>query len=55
MGFSDPAKIVFVSQMLEGYSKVVFRLDGRLPITPPILDKLVFVADQLQGSPYQVS
>lgn len=41
MGFSDPAKVFYVSQMLKGYNKVGFRLDTRLPITLPILDKLI--------------
>ena len=53
MGFADPLKF-FVSQMLKGYSKVGFRLDSRLPITLPILDKLVSVATSLEGSNYQI-
>lgn len=55
MGFSDPSKIFYVSQMLKGYSKVGFRLDSRLPITVPILDQLVSAATSLQGSLYQIS
>jgi len=41
--------------MLKGYRKVGFRLDSRLPITLPILDKLISVAPRLQGSYYQLS
>lgn len=44
----------YVSQMLKGFHKVGFRLDGRLPITLPILDQLLLVAPYLVGSPYQV-
>ena len=32
-----------------------FRLDSRLPITLPILDRLLAMAPFLQGSPYQIS
>ncbi|XP_068730919.1 uncharacterized protein [Montipora capricornis] len=37
----------YVSQMLKGFHKVGFRLDGRLPITLPILDQLFLVAPYL--------
>ena len=40
--------------MLKGFNKVGFRLDSRLPITLPILDKLISVAPSLVGSPYQI-
>ena len=40
--------------MLKGFNKVGFRLDGRLPITLPILHKLISVAPYLDGSPYQI-
>ena len=54
-GFSDPSKVFYVSQMLKGLNKVGFRLDSRLPITLPILDKLLSVAPSLVGSSYQIS
>jgi len=54
MGFFDPSKVFYVSQMLKGYGKVGFRLDSCLPITLPILDKLVAVASSLEGSAYQI-
>ena len=41
LGFPDPSKVFYVSQILKGYKKVGFRLDSRLPITLPILDRLV--------------
>lgn len=55
MNFPDPSKVFYVSQMLKGFRKVGFRLDSRLPITLPILDKLISVAPRLQGSYYQLS
>ena len=55
LGFPDPSKVFYVSQILKGYKKVGFRLDSRLPITLPILNRLVSIAPSLQGSPYQMS
>ena len=55
LGFPDPFKVFYVSQILKGYEKVGFRLDSRLPITLPILDRLVSIAPSLQGSTYQMS
>ena len=55
MGSSDPAKIFFIAQMLKNYNKMSFRLDNRLPITPPILDMLISIAGRLPGHSYQVS
>ena len=54
MGLSDPSKVFYVSQMLKGYGKVGFRLDSRLPITLPILDRLVAAASSLEGSAYEI-
>ena len=54
LGFPDPSKVFYVSQILKGYKKVGFRLDSRLPITVPILDRLVSIAPFLQGSTYQI-
>ena len=55
LGFPDPSKVFYVSQILKGYKKVGVRLDSRLPITLPILDRLVSIAPSLQGSTYQMS
>ena len=55
LGFPDPSKVYYVSQILKGYNKVGFRLDSRLPITLPILDWLVSIAPSLQESTYQMS
>lgn len=54
MGFSDPTKVFYVSQMLKGYGKIGFRLDSRLPITLPILQKVISNAPGLPGSHYSV-
>ena len=40
--------------MLKGFNKVGFCLDSRLPVTLPILNKLISVAPSLDGSPYQI-
>ena len=52
MGFSDPTKVFYVSQMLKGYGKIGFRLDSRLPITLPILEQIISTAPRLPGSQY---
>ena len=55
LGFPDPSKVFYASQILKGYKKVGFCLDSRLPITLPIFDWLVSIAPFLQGSSYQIS
>ena len=52
--FSDPSKVFYDTQMLKGFNRIGFRLDSRLAITPPILDKLISVEPSLVGSPYQI-
>ena len=42
-------KFTNVSQIFKGYNEVGFRLDSRLPITLPILDRLVSIAPSLQS------
>ena len=42
--FPDPSKAFFIVQMLKGYGKVGFRLDSRLPLTLPILHRLIELA-----------
>jgi len=53
-GFPDPTKVFYIIQMLKGYSKLGFRLDSRLPITIPILHRLLESSSRLTGSHYQV-
>ena len=53
-GFFDPTKIFFISQMLKGYGKIGSRLDSRLPITLPILHRIVTSAVQFSDSHYNI-
>ena len=43
-GFPDPSKAFFIVQLLKGYGKVGLRLDSRLPLTLPILHRLIQAA-----------
>lgn len=52
-GFADPAQVFYIKQMLKGYNKRQPRLDLRLPITLPILQRLINASNQISGSPYQ--
>ena len=54
LGFHDPTKAFFVTQILKGYHKQGSRLDSRLPITLPILHKLLDSACKLAICRYQV-
>ena len=53
-GLPDPARVFYITQMLEGYGKNRARLDSRLPITHPILQRLIEVLPRLAGSNYQI-
>ena len=53
-GYPDPSKAFVVVQMLKGYLKLHARLDSRLPITIPILHKLLQSASLLPLSKYQI-
>ena len=53
-GYPDPSKAFVVVQMLKGYSKLNARLDSRLPITIPILHKLLRCATLLPLTKYQI-
>ncbi|XP_068748893.1 uncharacterized protein [Montipora capricornis] len=50
-GFPDPSKAFFIVQMLKGYGKVGFRLDSRLPLTLPILHRLIQAAAFVTNTP----
>ena len=54
LAVADPTKVFFILQMLKGYSKQVRRLDSRLPITLPILNRLLQAVSRTAGSPYQI-
>ena len=53
-GAEDPTKVFFILQMLKGYNKKGFRLDSRLPITLPILDRIMSSAFRTTLSRYEV-
>ena len=54
MGVPDPTKVFYVIQMLKGYGKLGHCLDVRLPITLPILHKIVATAARLSIQPYEL-
>ena len=53
-GLPDPTRVFYITQMLKGYGKNRARLDSRLPITLPILQRLIEVSPRLAGSNYQI-
>ena len=53
-GLAYPTKVFFVLQMLKGYGKLGSRLDSRLPVTLPILHRLLAATIHLCGSPYEI-
>ena len=52
-GAEDPTKVFFILQMLKGYNKKGFRLDSRLPITLPILERIMSSAFRTTLSRYE--
>ena len=50
-GFPDPSKAFFIVQMLKCYGKVGLRLDSRLPLTLPILHRLIQAAAFVTNTP----
>lgn len=53
-GYPDPTKVFFIMQMLKGYGKLGARLDSRLPITLPILHRILEAASSFSSSKYQI-
>ena len=53
-GLADPTNVFFVLQMLKGYGKLGSRLDSRLPLTLPILHRLLESTIHLCRSPYEI-
>ena len=53
LGYSDPTKAFLIIQMLKGYNKLGYRLDARLPITLPVLQKLIESSATLSISEFQ--
>ena len=52
---SDPSKAFFIIQILNGYGKIGSRLDSRLPITLPVLNRIIESSAKLSLSQYQRS
>lgn len=50
--FPDPTKAFFIIQMLKGYGKLGSCLDSRLPITLPILNRILESSDEICHTPY---
>ena len=48
----DPTKVFYIIQVLKGYGKLGFRIDSRLPITLPILTRLLMAAPHCTGTSY---
>ena len=53
-GCHDPSKVFFIIQMLKGYGKLNSNFDSRLPITRPILSRLLNVAGEIIHSRYEL-
>ena len=53
LGLADPTKVFFIIQILKGYGKIGSRLDSRLPITLPVLNRIIESSAQLTITHYQ--
>ncbi|XP_044175542.1 uncharacterized protein LOC122958671 [Acropora millepora] len=53
-GFPDPTKAFFIVQMLKGYGKLGSRLDSWLPITLPILNRILESSDEICHTPMTI-
>ena len=54
LGLPDPTKaFFFIIQILKGYGKIGSRLDSRLPITLPVLNRIIESSAQLPITQYQ--
>lgn len=53
-GLPDPSKVFFIVQMLKGYGKLSARVDARLPITLPILHRILALGSELSLSGYEL-
>lgn len=52
-GLPDPTRVFYIIQILKGYGKRGLRIDSRLPITLPILNRLITASHHIPGSEYQ--
>lgn len=53
-GLSDPSKVFFITQMLKGYGKLSTQVDVRLPITLPILHRILSLGPELSLPAYEL-
>ena len=53
LGLPDPTKVFFIIQILKGYGKIGSRLDSRLPITLPVLHRIIESSTRLAITQYQ--
>ena len=53
-GLPDPTRVFYILQILKGYGKKGFRLDSRLLITLPILNRIIEASAHIAGSQYQI-
>ena len=52
-GHCDPTKTFYIIEMLKGYGKLCHKLDSRLPITLPILVRMMQASNDVCVSQYQ--
>ena len=53
-GLRDPNKTFYITEMLKGYGKIGYKLDSRLPITLPILVRIMKGLDIFCVSQYDL-
>ena len=51
LGFPDTSKVFYIVQMLKGYRKNDIRSDSRLPITLPVLHRILDASPQMFSAP----
>lgn len=51
--FPDPSKVAYIVEMLKGYGKLGRTIDSRLPITLPILNRLIQASRNICASCYE--
>ena len=53
VGLKDPTKTFYITEMLKGYGRINCTLDSRLPITLPILVRIMQASPGVCSSQYQ--
>ena len=53
-GLQDPTKTFYIIEMLKGYGKIGYKLDSRLPITLPILVRIMRGLETFCVSQYEI-